>query len=468
MSADAVLFSSVVLGCVGAALLRRKGHAVVPVENAKPAKPVVGALRDVPFMGVIYVVDEAHKLGFYNGNPEWSNLGQGQPEVGELAGAPARITHVSLEPTDHAYGPLGGLDELKQAVANHYNRLYRVGKPSQYTASNVSVCSGGRLALTRIFAALDKGVVGYQSVDYTAYTDLFGYAMDRVTPVRVEVREADGFVLPAPALEAAVAAEGLGAYLVSNPNNPTGQVVQGRELAAYLDVARRTKCTLILDEFYSQFVYTRTGEAASGGVSGAEFVEDVDTDPVLLVDGLTKCFRYPGWRVGWVVGPSSMIANIDRAASAIDGGPPRPMQRLARQVLQPAHADAEFAALRRAFARKRALMVEVLEELGVVLAPGQATFYLWGSVAKLPPPLNDAHSFFVAALQRKVMVVPGAFFDIYPCAPCTPTPTGTGAFSQWLRFSFGPPEDNMMQGLARLRTLVQDAAAGRPVLPASA
>ena len=63
-----------------------------------------GAFREVPYMGVIFVVDEAHKRGFWNGNPEWSNLGQGQPEVGELEGAPARISHVEIAAEDHAYG----------------------------------------------------------------------------------------------------------------------------------------------------------------------------------------------------------------------------------------------------------------------------------------------------------------------------------------------------------------------------
>ena len=51
--------------------------------------PDLGALREVPYMGVIFVVAEAVKRGFWNGHPEWSNLGQGQPEVGEMEGAPA-------------------------------------------------------------------------------------------------------------------------------------------------------------------------------------------------------------------------------------------------------------------------------------------------------------------------------------------------------------------------------------------
>ena len=80
------------------------------------------AFRTVPYMGVIYVVAEAVKLGFENGHPDWCNLGQGQPEVGELEGAPDRLSSVAISPEDHAYGPLEGTPELREAIAAHYNR----------------------------------------------------------------------------------------------------------------------------------------------------------------------------------------------------------------------------------------------------------------------------------------------------------------------------------------------------------
>ena len=82
----------------------------------------LGALRQVPYMGVIFVVAEAHKRGFWNGNPDWSNLGQGQPEVGEIEGAPPRVCSVAIDPSDHAYGPLEGTDEMRECVAEYYNR----------------------------------------------------------------------------------------------------------------------------------------------------------------------------------------------------------------------------------------------------------------------------------------------------------------------------------------------------------
>ena len=96
-------------------------------------------------MGVIYVVHEASKLGFWNGHPDWCNLGQGQPEVGDIPGAPPRVDEIRFDPADHAYGPVGGTDDLRQAIAEHYNRLYRQGKASQYTKDNVTVADGGAL-----------------------------------------------------------------------------------------------------------------------------------------------------------------------------------------------------------------------------------------------------------------------------------------------------------------------------------
>jgi len=142
-------------------------------------------MREVPYMGVIFVVDEAHKRGFWNGNPEWSNLGQGQPEVGELPGAPPRLSRIDLPPQDHAYGRLEGIDELREAVAEHYNRIYRRGMKSRYTAENVCIAGGGRLALTRAMAALDGVVTGYQLPDYTAYEDMFNLHLGRLQTVAV-------------------------------------------------------------------------------------------------------------------------------------------------------------------------------------------------------------------------------------------------------------------------------------------
>jgi aspartate/methionine/tyrosine aminotransferase len=138
--------------------------------------------------------------------------------------------------------------------------------------------------------------------DYTAYEDLLDYHRHRVRPVCIAAREQDGFVLPPERLRRALADDRLTAFVLSNPCNPTGRVVRGPMLAEYLRLCRESGAVFVLDEFYSHFIYD--GERPGPGpVSGAAYVEDVERDPVLLVDGLTKSFRYPGWRVGWAWDP---------------------------------------------------------------------------------------------------------------------------------------------------------------------
>jgi aspartate/methionine/tyrosine aminotransferase len=407
-------------------------------------------------MGVIFVVAEAMKLGFRNGHPDWSNLGQGQPEVGEMAGAPPRITSVQLEPEDAAYGPLEGIDELREAVAAHYNRLYRRGQASQYTAANVSVASGGRLALTRAAAALSGINVGHQLPDYTAYEDLLNYHLDRVNPVALWGVEEQGFAVPVADLSRAVDEFDLGAFLFSNPCNPTGAVVRGEELRSYVALARRTGMALLADEFYSHFIYEPGPNGVftpgKGPVSSAAYVEDVESDPVLIFDGLTKNYRYPGWRLGWVVGPSQMVETTARTASAIDGGPSRLAQRAALKVLEPERADQETRALREVFCAKRNVMIERLTALGVRFPmPSPSTFYAWGSLAELPPPFDDGMTFFRRALAQRVLTVPGEFFDVNPGK----RRQGESPYRQWMRFSFGPPMDNMQAGLDRLEQMLR-------------
>ena len=245
-------------------------------------------VRDVPYMGVIWVVHEASKLGFWNGNPDWCNLGQGQPEVGDMPGAPERIHHIDIDPADHAYGPVGGTGEVREAIADMVNRTYRRGK-SKYTADNVSFASGGRLALTRLYTILADGArIAYKNPDYTAYEDYLYSLRNRCVLLPIRASEQDAFSIPAETLENFIHQERANVFVFSNPCNPTGELISGETLESYVATARRENCLIGSDEFYSHFIYNEDGSPANGPVSAAEFVEDVDRDPVVIFDGLTK------------------------------------------------------------------------------------------------------------------------------------------------------------------------------------
>jgi len=407
------------------------------------------AFSEIPDIGVVWVMDEASKLGFYHGNPDWSNLGQGEPETGEIAGAPPRITDFTIEPEDNVYGPLNGMLALRKAIAGHYNRLYRKGKSSLYTADNVSIAMGGRLALTRIFSILGSVRLGYKIPEYPAYQDLLNYQQERITSLCVPTKQSTNYQLSAAELANAITTLELDAFLLSNPCNPTGHVIKGEELREYLKTVRKQNCSLIIDEVYSHFIYDH-GKPADAPVSAAEFIDDVNSDPVLIVDALTKSFRYPGWRLAWILGPKEVITDLGRAASGIDGGPSLPVQRAALQLFEPQRADQETKALREVFSRKQTQLLTVLRENGMICSEdANSTFYIWADISALPAPLNNSDSFFRKALDYKVMTVPGHLFDIHPGKP-----KHESDFNSFIRFSFGPTESNLAAGLERITALI--------------
>lgn len=411
----------------------------------------ITAFRPVPRTGVIYVTTEAQKLGFRFGAEGWCNLGQGQPETGELEGAPPRVRDVHIDVDSQEYAPVQGLWELRESVASMYNALYRKGMGSQYTAENVSISGGGRVSLLRAAAALGSVNLGHFLPDYTAYEELLDvFRLFSPIPILLEPRR--GYAFTAEELEREIVGRGLGALLISNPCNPTGRVVGGEELSRWVAVARENDAALLFDEFYSHYIWSGTDDPAPME-SAARYVEDVDRDPVVIFDGLTKNWRYPGWRISWTVGPRQVIEAVASAGSFLDGGGSKPMQRAACAVVTEAHARSETAAIQREFGRKRAMLLERLKALGVRFdRDPEGGFYGWGSVAGLPPPLNTGMGFFRAALQEKVITVPGEFFDVNPGKRRGGRPS---RFRDHVRFSFGPESSVISTALDRIEALVR-------------
>jgi aspartate/methionine/tyrosine aminotransferase len=417
----------------------------MPSKNRSESKS--RSLRDLDYMGMVWVIAQAENQGFKPSDPEWCNFGKGQPETGQLEGGPARIRSVNVHDEDFGYGPVNGTQEMREAVANHYNNLYRDGR-KPYTAANVAIAQGGRLMLSRLFKAL-QGRLGYQTPDYAGYQDLMDNAHKDLELVHVPTDEETGFAVPPEQFEEV--AQDLDAFICSNPCNPTGYVIEGEELESYCETARSTGCSLVMDEFYSHFIYKDQDEDC-GPVSAAAHVEDPDVDPILIIDGMTKCFRYPGWRLAWILGPPEFIDIIGCVGSGLDGGPSTVSQRMALSALKSNYMMAETEVLRRTFVIKRDMMISRLEALGMRCLPCNGTFYVWCCLENLPTPLNTCMGFFEAGLGKKIIVGPGKFFDINPGKQRK----GVSRFDNWVRFSFGPSYENIDYGLSRVEELCSE------------
>ncbi len=111
---------------------------------------------------------------------------------------------------------------------------------------------GGRAGLTRVMASLGSVQVGYFTPDYTAYQEALGL-FSRITPSPLLHRDANEALMDSDEFRFQSSGRGLGAMLLSNPANPTGQSIEGDELGNYVAIARELGMALLMDEFYSHY-----------------------------------------------------------------------------------------------------------------------------------------------------------------------------------------------------------------------
>lgn len=412
-------------------------------------QPIPG-FRQVPRTGVIYVMHKATERGFSYDNPEWANLGQGAPEVGPLDGSPQRIDTVTIDMNRHEYGPVTGQVDLRKKVADLYNHLYRRDKESKYTYENVSLAGGGRIALTRLAAALGNINMGHFLPDYTAYEELLS-VFRAFIPIPILLDPELAYKIPMRHLRKEIQGRGLKALLVSNPCNPTGQVIEGNQLQQWVETASELRCSLIFDEFYSHYIYNGPTHGEPRTISAAEYVDDVNKDPVVIVDGLTKNWRYPGWRISWTLAPKQVINTIASAGSFLDGGANNPFQHQVLDLLDPEYVMAETIATQNIFREKRDYLLRRLHKMGIrVEAEPAGTFYVWANLSHLPEPLNDGIRFFEEGLEENVITVPGAFFDVDP-----ERRRESGRYRPYARISFGPNMKTLIQGCDALERVIQ-------------
>ncbi|KAI0934576.1 hypothetical protein AcV5_006375 [Taiwanofungus camphoratus] len=368
------------------------GHqpkGVLP-QTVNPDEETVPGILHPGSTGVIYCSDRAMANGFsYASSHEWANLGQGAPEVGHIPGAPPRPTTIPVPEDSLEYAPTTGVKALREAVADLYNHTYRQGKASQYTFENVCIVPGGRSGLSRVAAVIGDVYTSYQVPDYTAYDQVLS-AFKRLVPVPTALEAENKYRLNIEQTRKDIRTQGLEVIIASNPRNPTGQVIHDEELKQLVELAREMSTTLILDEFYSWYMYPEKESDYGKSVSSAAYIDDVNQDPVVIVDGLTKNWRLPGWRVCWVIGPRNLVTALSQSGSFLDGGANHPLQLAAIPLLDPERVKAEKLSLQRHFKQKRDHVLKRLEKLGLKVAvPPKATFYIWLDLEHLPPPLNN-------------------------------------------------------------------------------
>lgn len=391
-------------------------------------------LRVLPNRGARFVNS---RVAAFKGAQSWINLGQGQPEPASLSDYP----ELTLQPEDLAYGPFEGLPQLRSAVATLYNRLYRSGRSSPLGERNVAIGAGGRVSLSRVIGGLDIENIGLIAPDYMGFEGLISL-FPKLQPKVYSGAGSSGFEFPAEQILSDLKRGVLKALLISNPCNPTGQVLPLTTLKLLSETASQVGAPLIIDEFYSQYLWGSDLHS-----SGAAVIDDFENSTTILIDGITKNFRAPGLRLSWIVAGEEIARKVGEMAGILDGGTSRPIQRFAQQFVEYDRATKLFANTRALFLGKRKQLLSGLRELGFsTLNEPQGSFYVFASLGGTRAGDLSGVQLFDELLRRGVIVIPGEFFDHSTLTNGQPVID----LSKWLRFSFGAPSEQLAEGLERI------------------
>ncbi|CAH2353636.1 hypothetical protein CLIB1423_11S04258 [[Candida] railenensis] len=423
-----------------------------PKFNEEIHKPAMNTSQSST--GVLWVTERATEYGFDVQDLDWANLGQGAPEHGDtIPGSFKRPSSVPVPDYSKEYAPTAGIKELREAVANYYNETYRQDKPSKYTYKNVCIVPGGRAGLTRIASIISDCYLSFFLPDYTAYAEMLSL-FKNFSPIPVPLDESDNYEMHLEFIKRELD-RGVSALLTSNPRNPTGKCMTRTQLHNLHKLCKE-KCLLIMDEFYSHYYYDDNCSGSS--ISSAEYVKDVNSDPVLILNGLTKAFRLPGWRICWILGPEDYINALSSAGSFLDGGSNAPFQYAAVDFLEPLKVKAEMKALQIHFKMKRDYIIKRLSKMGFHFTDGQhgnipnSTFYLWLNLSHLPGKLSNCLGFFHECLHEKVIIVPGFFFLINPQ---NLSRLEDVIWYHFVRISYGPEFDQIVKGMDGIERILE-------------
>ncbi len=362
----------------------------------------------------------------------------GEPVIGFGAGepdfaTPEHIVEAAIaacrNPKMHKYSPVGGLPELKEAIAAKTMR--DSGLPC--SAADVLVTNGAKHAVYNAFEALlnPGDEVLLPAPYWTTYPEPIALAGGVTVPVLTEA--VDGFRASLEQLEAA-RTEQTKALVFVSPSNPTGAVYPREEIEAIGRWAVEHGLWVLTDEIYEHLVYG-DNEHHSMPVVVPEL-----RDKCIVLNGVAKTYAMTGWRVGWMIGRADVIKAAQNLQSHCTSNVANVCQAAALAAVS-GPLDA-VERMREAFDRRRKAMYGLLSGIDGVWCPEpQGAFYaypdLTGVLGRNYGGVTPTTTIELAELmleQIKVAIVPGEAFGV-----------AGGA-----RLSFALGDDDLGEGVGRI------------------
>jgi len=349
------------------------------------------------------------------------SLGIGDPDMPTYEHVVKAMQSAVAENSNQKYPSNRGTEEFRRAFSDFYLRRFGV---EIVPDGEVMPAIGAKEAIYNLcFAFLDPGDVALASdPGYPVYVG--GPILAGAEAVMVPLRPELGFAPDLDAIDALTAKRARLLFL-NYPNNPTGAVVPDGLFEKVVEFARENEILVVHDNAYSETTYDGYVAPSFLATPGAKEVG-------VEVFSLSKGYNMTGWRVGAVLGNAEAVQSYWRLKTNVDSGLFEAIQLAAVAALEgPAEPMEE---MNRIYTRRRDLVVDTLNAIGVDVASPKGTIYVWAPV----PEGHSSTSFAEMVLEEAAVVIsPGSMYGR----------NGEGFF----RISLTTPDDRLVEALERMR-----------------
>ncbi len=291
-------------------------------------------------------------------------FGAGEPDFD----TPSHIKKAAIKAIEDGftkYTPVGGIDELKDAIIAKLKRDNNL----TYKRSETVVSCGAKHTLYNLAQVLfqegDEVIV--PSPYWVSYTDII--ILSGAKPVIAETKASDGFKMQPDQLEKAITGR-TKAVILNSPSNPTGAAYTANELAALAAVIVKKGILVITDDVYEKIVYD--GFSFSTIASVSEEVKNL----TVIVNGVSKTYAMTGWRIGYAAGPEQIISAVNKLQSQNTSNPTSIAQKAAVEALNGPQDSVSHMV--REFEKRRNVIVAALNAIpGVSCFNPQGAFYVF-------------------------------------------------------------------------------------------
>ena len=331
----------------------------------------------------------------------------------------------SLEKGRTFYTSNSGLRELREEICNYMKRKQDI----QYDwAKEVIITVGGSEAIDIGLRAMcnpgDEVLIPQPSyVSYEPCAILAG-----AKPVIIDLKAENEFRLTAKELEDAIT-EKTKVLILPFPNNPTGAIMEKKDLEAIAEVIKKHDLFVMSDEIYSELTY-------KGQHVSIASLPDMK-ERTIVINGFSKAYAMTGWRLGYACGPRVIIEQMTKIHQFAIMCAPTTSQYAAVEALR--NGDLDVEEMKTSYNQRRRFLLNAFKEMGLECFEPFGAFYMFPCIKEFGMTSDEFATRFLE--EEKVAAVPGTAFG----------DSGEG----FLRISYAYSLEKLKLAMDRMRHFVQ-------------